>query len=63
MGVPYSSMLGLKVASSFCPVLRQAQATSSPPAYRSSFLVCDHDSLSRCTDIVFQGGISICPSV
>ena len=28
-----------------------------------SWLACDHDSLSRCVDIVFQGGISICPFV
>ena len=29
----------------------------------SSRLACDHDSLSRCTDIVFQGGIFVRPSV
>ena len=28
-----------------------------------NWLTCDHDSLSRCTNIVFQGGVSICPFV
>ena len=34
MGAPYSSVVGLEVASGFFPVLRLTQDASSPPAYR-----------------------------
>ena len=55
MGAPSSSVVGLRVASGFCPALRWAQAASPLRLTVSSRLAYDHGSLSRYTDVIFQG--------